>query len=289
MRLKNLWFKSEMAAMVVSGLVTCAADAAPITYLRFENGTADTAVTVVPSGQGSVLDSAGGDDDFAAFAAGNAPTYRALVPGGVVPQTGLANVLSLDMRGGKDVYAEVSGPLRSATLSTFTIEAWVRFETLTGFQTIVGRDDTGNPGTLAGGESLLYLQKINTNVLRFLAPNAAGTYVSIADTTPVVANQWYHVAVVGDGTNVTLFKDGSQVASAAFAGGLYDPAVNTIWTVGRGQYNGGVADFVAGYIDEVRWSDTALTPSEFLNVPEPSGLGLLLAGGLLVLRRRQRA
>jgi len=69
----------------------------------------------------------------------------------------------------------------------------------------------------------------------------------------------------------------------------------TNFTIGRGWFNG-PTDFVNGSVDEVRISDRALAPSQFLFapqavIPEPSTLLLVLpAGGAITgaarLRRR---
>jgi hypothetical protein len=82
---------------------------------------------------------------------------------------------------------------------------------------------------------------------------------------------WYHLAAVGDvsaGT-LTLYVDGSPVGSASGYDGLFVPAENNGWTIGRGQYYGYVADKVTGYIDEVRITAGALAPGYFLCVFNP--------------------
>jgi len=57
------------------------------------------------------------------------------------------------------------------------------------------------------------------------------------------------------------------------------------WTLGRGMWNGGHGDRVFGNIDEVRISDTALDPCQFL-IPEPATILILGLGGLTLLRKR---
>jgi hypothetical protein len=51
------------------------------------------------------------------------------------------------------------------------------------------------------------------------------------------------------------------------------------WSVGRGLYNGGHGDRAYGFVDEVRISNSALAPSEFLAaVPEPASGAVILLG-----------
>jgi hypothetical protein len=42
------------------------------------------------------------------------------------------------------------------------------------------------------------------------------------------------------------------------------PDISPVWTVGRGMWDGGIADWADAKIDEVRISDVALTPDQFL-------------------------
>jgi hypothetical protein len=91
---------------VAIGGLASGARAQAVTYLRFEEGTAGNTVTATGAATpGAVVDSAGGDDNFATFAAANAPTYTATVPFPTVPLTGTANTLALDFPGGRDVFS----------------------------------------------------------------------------------------------------------------------------------------------------------------------------------------
>ena len=66
-----------------------------------------------------------------------------------------------------------------------------------------------------------------------------------------------------------------MVAGGAFYQGVpVNPSWDNSWTVGRGQFGGGPADWFDGIIDEVRISNTALPPSQFLFAPAgPALLG----------------
>jgi hypothetical protein len=167
----------------------------------------------------------------------------------------------------------------------------VNFNSLAGFQTVVGRDDSGNPGQVAGGQALFYLSKAATsNVFRVDLANASGVQVQVNSLSVAAINTWYHIAAVGNSTAGTLelFVDGGSVGSVSGFNGMFNPDPNTLWTIGRGQFNGGNVDRVNGFIDEVRFSDSALDPSQFLNaIPEPSAT-LLGALGVLGLLRRRR-
>lgn len=99
----------------------------------------------------------------------------------------------------------------------------------------------------------------------------------------VLPNTNHHVAATFDGAKASLYLDGALVDSANFSGfsgsGTMAAAIGNS-TLGNEAFQGN--------IDELRISDVALTPSQFL-VPEPSWLGL---GGLALLprlcRRRER-
>lgn len=266
--------------------------AATVAYWRFEgSGNVSAGANGEPAFDNTVLDSSGNNNNFRTYATYTAPLYTTNVPTFVVPNTGSANTSALSFDGGDDLYSERAGghSFNAFDFNQFTIETYVNLNTISGWQTFIGRDDSGNPGENAGPESLLYLQKRgDNNFFRFLAADSTGAKVEVNSLAAMTVNTWYHLAVVADNSNVSLYVDGVLQGTAAFNGGLFDPAANTIWTIGRGQFNGNGGDLVRGVMDEVRFSDTPLAPSQFLNaVPEPSSAVLSLAG-LALLRRRRR-
>jgi len=144
-----------------------------------------------------------------------------------------------------------------------------------GWQTIIGRDDTGNPGEGATGSSLFYLSKTTdakpgagqqANALRVELITRENQLLTFESPFQVAAHVWYHVAVVGDAGEGTLslYVNGSQVGGTSGFTGLFSPTGYAPWTLGRGQYRGRASDRFFGNLDEVRFSDQALSPSQFL-------------------------
>ncbi len=106
---------------------------------------------------------------------------------------------------------------------------------------------------------------------------------SISSTTTFEDDEWHHVAVVrdADANTYTLFVDYIAEASIEYSSGSVKSEPLAIgagygWTNQRG--------FI-GAIDDLRISDEALVPSEFL-VPEPGTMALLGIGSLLFYRRK---
>lgn len=283
---------AAFAGTVVAAALIGPASAATVAYYRFEDGTPPNTI-----GVNGATDSAGGDDHMTGFpTTASGPQFSATVPVTTIAQTGAPNAVSAAFSGDDDLFdSDNPTPLRTNPFTNVTIESWVRFSSLTGFQTIVGRDDNGNPGLGTGAQSLLYFQKNSANVFRVEMITASNTNIQVNSTFAPVVDTWYHLAAVGDSSagTLTLYVDGNSVGSTTGFNGMFNPdgsvtaANDTSWTIGRGQFNGNPADRMIGFIDEVRISDTALAPSQFLNVPEPSAVALLAGGALLGLRRRR--
>ena len=295
------------AAAAIASVGVASASAQTTAYLRFEEGPAGTGLTAVTGGPTNsvTVDEAGGDDNFRTFNApatadanyDTSPLYSTNVPFAVVPQTGAANNFSFDFGNGDndDIYmVDTSSPLGSTfdDGNTFTIEASINTRATGAYDTFIGRDDFAGLADNGPG-ALFYLQnRADTNTFAFIATQKDGTEVRIDALQETVANQWYNIAIVGDGTNATLYVDGVAQGSAAFSG-LYDvPAANLVdsgWTIGRGFYDNNVTDWMDGFVDEVRFSNVALDPSQLLAapVPEPASLTLAAGLGLLALRRRR--
>lgn len=243
-------------------------------------------------------------------------TYQSTVPAAVVPRTGAANNFSV--QNGGDFPALFTWSLKTAPTTdvetikplAWTIEASILSTNIGSHRTFVGRDGNRDTGLTDGNRAPLYFKTLN-GVLQILFTDEAGNTYDLSDPTGAIAtNQWYNVAAVSDGTTLSLYKDagaGYQLVNsmALIAGDTrlnYDDNGSTTvgdtqwgWTVGRGRYGGsdlqgdGHGDRWLGAIDEVRISDVALSPSQFLfAVPEPTGAALIVMGSAVVWMSRRR-
>ena len=287
----------------------------------------DTLTSPTPGGTpfDFTTDSAGVNDSLRTFHSPNDPTsadgverletapiYTSDVPFSSIPSTGAANLLAFDFdglpgqaqqpagtapnqAGGDDIYTAQAGELNAYDFDAFTIEASFKIDTLGRFQKIIGKDDPAD--VAAGGLGPIVLGPLNDNRLEIVAFDGSGAFRNVIGADPLEAGVWYNVAVTNDGSTMSLYLDDTRdgVGNYVLLGTNTDITGGALvqsdatWAVGRGWFNA-PADAFDGQIDEVRISDTALDPSAFLftPVPEPTSIGLLGAG-LLLLQRRRRA
>ena len=113
------------------------------------------------------------------------------------------------------------------------------------------------------------------DVVEFQVRRGGSEEVFTRGTTDVLDGQWHHIAGVLDRTanELRVYVDGNLDGTP------------TVWPFGTanldgvqdtyiGRRDGSRANFFSGAVDEVRISNVALDPSEFLVVPEPSALSL---------------
>jgi hypothetical protein len=263
-------------AWLVLGLAQ--AGAATIGYWRFEGGTAGSPAT----GASSILDSSGNGLNGTPA---NGPLYSSDLPSSAA---GTGSKLSLQYNGYNQRVFVPDSPLLQLTHS-LTIEAFVKTEPMLpgtgGGADILARGDT-RP---ALDPYKLVLQQPG-NILTFVVYNASDQFAEVSYTVPF--DQWLHVAgTLDDATGqMKLYVNGNPVASTTTSIrplGALDPAYSPGLGIGSDQ-TGQYAEYLNGWLDEVRLSDTALDPSQFLT-PEPSPVGLAALGGAaaLLLRRRR--
>ncbi len=309
------------------------ANADTVAYWRFEEGPAN-ALLDHPAPDGawfpSVADSSGNGNALSAWSSGAWANsyYRSDVPAATIPLTGASNDFSIRNAGGYPGLFTTAGPMQTMSPAQFTIEAAFKPEN-GGYRTIVGRDSRG-AGTVDGNAAALYFQIQPGNAVAITFEDVAGYQHSAVSAPELIhgfdyptdpqgnLGTWYAMAAVSNGATLSLYLNdlsgslGYQLVAQSdmMVSGSPNTALTTgagsgpdwqagNWTIGRGLYAGAHVDRAYGYIDEVRLSDSALSPGQFLfagfapPIPEPESYAMLLAGlgllGFMARRRKQQA
>ncbi|MDI6046470.1 LamG-like jellyroll fold domain-containing protein [Flavobacterium yafengii] len=131
----------------------------------------------------------------------------------------------------------------------FSIEVWVKPNSVTGTQTIFSKRDSNNLAT--GYDLKLTGDKISFNW------NGAGTVIS---NNAISTNRWYHIAVTFSGTTYRLYIDGIEVKNAS--GSL--PTTNDFDCILGAMNKSGSQpiSYFNAWMDELRIWNKALTPEQ---------------------------
>jgi hypothetical protein len=142
-------------------------------------------------------------------------------------------------------------PYEVASTPELTFAAWVKVNGTTAWQRIFdfGRD----------ADHYLFLTPNSGSVMRFAIKNG-GSEQTVDCPSKLPTGQWKHVAVTIGADRTAIYIDGQEAASAT--GITITPAdvAPVLNYLGRSQFN---ADpFLAGYLDDVRIYNYALSPDE---------------------------
>jgi hypothetical protein len=290
--------------IVLSSFLTAASmQASTVAWWRFEAGPADTDIQKLVAAPGfnfdhSVPDSSGSGNDLSVWETGGGAgfifrTIQPNTPNATILQTGAANNFSVENTGGGPaMFTDPAGPLTTNFQpAAFTFEVSVKPEN-GGYRTFVGRDSRGghNDGTNQD-LAAVYFQARPDNAIQFEFLDVAGNFHTAASAPNVIRGwdynngagtpdvvPWQNLAAVSDGHTLTVWLDNglgyySKIASTDLVSdntalsqgtGTAGDWVAGGFSVGRGLFAGGHTDRAFGLIDEVRISDVALTPSQFL-------------------------
>ena len=142
----------------------------------------------------------------------------------------------------------------------FTIDLWVRFNSLTNRQGFVGQDDLG-------GTHFAYFEKIsnaNGNKLQIFSYYGAAytAHYTMTNNWSVNVNQWYHIAFVRSGSNAFIFIDGVSQALTTTVAFTNLEDISGFLYIGNCNSN-----YLDGWLDDIRiskgiarWTSTFTPP-----------------------------
>jgi len=129
----------------------------------------------------------------------------------------------------------------------FTIDCWIRPNSVTGFQYIVGRYSSSAPNNTGVG-----MLMNGTNIRYFWALDGVGSF-TFADTTSagLSIGVWAHIAYVRSGDTLTVYIDGVSRGTTALAASqaMYDSTLAL--SIGTAAHEAPGSSY-NGHIDEVR-------------------------------------
>ncbi len=269
---RNLGVCANLSCMGAVLLVSCAqtSRAATLAHWRFEGGKPGAAVLV----GGAVVDNvAGQGNDLAVYSEDRRPVFTADVPFGKLPQSAENNGTAVDLGGEQDFYT------RDQALNTFdfsqagsnawTVEMSLRVRDAGGVSRVFGRDGNAPNGDSRGPLQIVIVgdEKGENFDVRAEIFDGSGTFRDVVSLQKYPTGKWLNLAITADKTALRLYIDaldgrGYQMAAEKEISGALSATLGG-FSVGRG-WNNAAADRFTGKIDEVRLSDTALSPSQFL-------------------------
>jgi len=137
---------------------------------------------------------------------------------------------------------------------SITLEAIVKFTTFSQNQAILSTNEYGGYGLWVHDTQINFFIDINSE---YLSTSASSSELNF--------NQWYHIAGVYNGSGVKIYIDGNLKESIAITGPITYTYQNAL-KIGSDASSTGAPDndFFQGKIDEIRITNVALQPSQFL-------------------------
>jgi Concanavalin A-like lectin/glucanases superfamily len=225
-------------------------------YYRFEEGVAGNCA----SGAGSIVDSYFGSPDGTPD---GCPVYSADVPFAVIPLTGQPDTLSLSFSGAQSILFD-SFFLLHRTFGDATLEYFIKVPTDVPHASIFWTRPTTLPD-----ENRFNLYILRGGALQGDYREPDGSIHRPLGGGAELVNQWHHVALVKDTQTqapahiYNAYVDGVKTLSTV-DGHPNEPDPDLMWTI-----SGRVGAQFTGLLDEVRLTQRALAPCDFLISASP--------------------
>lgn len=148
--------------------------------------------------------------------------------------------------------AKITNTLSSSVTSAVgTMSCWVKFNSFPSSGAWYCLMQLGTAGGFANCRLGVYMQYQTGIVVCINGSSDSNLY-----THSLTTNQWYHLCTTFDGTTVRLYIDGVEVWNKTAVVGSYTTAASTLFVGGTNNY------YFKGYMNDVRYYSTALSPKE---------------------------
>jgi len=270
--------KKTILALMVLMLLSLSINAETIAYWRFENGV---------NGQKHegdrdnwYIDQSGNSNHLSTWWDGARPTYTNAVPFATVPVSGATNLFALEFDGNDDLGTfgtnGVGGDEIYMLNSYMFTNGWTMETTFKinsyKWQVVLGKD--GQPSADPAATFWFKCMNDGNTRLELLFYDDATNLQVCSTPFELQLDQWYSVAATFDGSVAKLYVKEEGDADYGLEATITDiPGAalgqwNHTWTVGRGMWVSAPVDNIDGRIDEVRISNKALAPTQFLAYAE---------------------
>ncbi len=175
----------------------------------------------------------------------------------------MANTNSINLiRASSQYLTNTSTTILADNVSSATVELWIKVTAQPATDTsnrafALVTSASGNNGFLA---TLRYVDVAGVKTVKGYFGGSGATWASVNKT--LTTGQWYHISIVKDGTNVTLYIDAVSNATGVSGTAQDFGATSSGLTIGAGRTQDNYWD---GLIDEVRIWNIALTQTEISN------------------------
>lgn len=253
-RMKERFMKTILITTIWLLLIVGSANAGTVAYYRFEEGTNG----MHAAGTNGILDSSGNGLNGTPI---GLPVYTNNVPVSAAQPNNLAMRFLFQRR----IFIPDYPKLRLT--NSLTLEAFIEAETYSDNETL------GESQIVFRGDDRIaldpYFIELRFTNLFFAVTSVSNQMASIQ--APINLHQWHHVAGTLDGAtgSMRLYIDGNLVAATNTSIRPYGELTGAYPGLGIGdvQSDNIAYEYFNGFIDEVRISDVALSPSQFLNAP----------------------
>lgn len=162
--------------------------------------------------------------------------------------------------------------------NNFTVEAWINKKAATsGWTNLVGVSKWNTGGSPGTNEWLLSLTTDGSNNLPMFWIEIGSTQYTVAATTSMSLDTWYHIAGVREGTNIKIYINGVLEGTTSCGSGAINNISGRIISLAK---IAGFSDWTKKEMDELRIWSVARTAAEILatkNCEIPTSYANLLA------------